>query len=135
MSLAWYISTERDISGLDTSVDGKSIAHASEGKLAAIVEELGIRHPMDFFSTSLEEVEGLIGESLGDAGDMPSLSEEDWFSAEEGLNTVRPLLAYLREKEGELDHQEEIIFDLKEYERILAVLAKEGVRWHMSIDI
>ena len=135
MSLAWYISVEREISGLDTFVNGKSIAHVSEKKLAAIVGKLGIRPLTDFFSASPDEVADLVGESWGDAGEIAGMPEEQWFSAKEGLDTVRPLLAYLREKEGELDRQEYIVSDLEEYERILDVLAEEGVRWHLSIDI
>lgn len=134
MGLAWFISTENEVPGLDTFVDGKSIAHASEGKMAAIVEKLGIRHPMKFFSTSLEEVEDLIGEPL-DVESMAQVPDEEWFPAEAGLDAVKPLLAYLRENEGELEHQEDVIRDLEGFERILLDLKEKGVRWHMSIDI
>ena len=86
MGLAWYISAETEVPGVDIFVDGKSIAHASEGKMAAIVEKLGIRHPMKFFSTSLEEVEDMIGEPL-DVDSMAQIPEEEWFSAAAGLGT------------------------------------------------
>lgn len=135
MGLAWYISAEREVPGLDTFVNGKAIAHAEEMRLAAIMEALGVKPLMEFFSSAPEELADLLGEFEDEAGAVPQLPEEEWFSAAEGLSTVTALLAYLRERRGELEDQDYIVSDLEEYERVLDALAREGVRWHLSIDI
>ena len=120
---------------MDTFVNGKAIAHAEEKRLAAIMEALGVKSLVEFFSTVPEELSGLLGEFEDEAGAVPGLPEEEWFSAAEGLSTVTALLAYLRERKGELEDQDHIVSDLEEYERVLDALAREGVRWHLSIDI
>ena len=135
MGVAWYISTEREVPGLDTFVSGKAIAHADEKSLAAIVERLGVKPLMEFFSSNPEELADLLGDFEEEATSMPEMPEEEWFSAEKGLSAVRPLLAYLRQHDGELEDQDYIIRDLEDFERILDTLRREGVGWHLSIDI
>ena len=135
MGLAWYISAEREVAGLNTFVDGKAIAHADEKWLTGIMKKLNIKPIMDFFSANPEELADLFGDFGEETGEMPTMPEEEWFSAEEGLATIKPLLDYLGKHKGEVENQDYIVRDLEEYQRILEVLATEGVGWHLSIDI
>lgn len=127
MSLAWYIMGEKDIKDFDTFVDGKAIAHADEEVLAGIFRTLNVAPLMDFFSQNPEE--------FGDFPDENShMPKEEWFSAAEGLKTVRALAAHLQAHPDAAPQSEEILEDMKEYERILSRFEKEGIRWHLAID-
>ncbi len=131
MSLAWYIAGEKKIQDFDTFVDGKAIAHADEEILADIFRSLNVRPLTDFFSQNSEEFEEFFDEEADIPEDLP---EEEWFSAADGLKTVRTLARHLQDHPDAIAGSEEILEDLKEYERILSRFEKEGIRWHLSID-
>ena len=131
MGLAWYIVGEKEVPGFDTFVDGKAIAHADEELLADIFKSLHVPPLMDFFSQSPEEIRDFSDEET----DMPpDLPEEEWFSAADGLKTVRTLAQHLEKHPHVLSGSEEILEDLKEYDRILSRFEKQGIRWHLAID-
>jgi hypothetical protein len=54
-----------------------------------------------------------------------------WFSAKEGLNTVRKLINHLEKSEQSGSKQAS---NLKEFERLLEAANQSGVRWHLAID-
>ncbi|MGE0085966.1 MAG: hypothetical protein AB7S75_16280 [Desulfococcaceae bacterium] len=131
MGLAWYIVSEKEIKGFDTFVDGKAIAHADEKILADIFSSLNVPPLMSFFSQNPEET----GDFFDYEADIPeNLPEEEWFSAADGLKTVRALTVHLQAHPESVAESEEILEDLKEYERILSRFEKEGIRWHLAID-
>lgn len=135
MGLAWYIAAEREVAGLDSLANGKSIAHADEQRLEQLCLELGVSPLMDFFSVDPQETEALLEAYLDQDEEPLSTPEEQWFSANEGLITVRALEQHLQEKPGRLDHQQAVLQDLAEYRAILEVLQHHQVRWHLAIDI
>jgi len=57
---------------------------------------------------------------------------EKWFSAKEGLNTVRRLINHLEKLEPSRSNQS--LSNLKEFERVLDAANQGGVRWHLAID-
>ncbi|MEZ4528148.1 MAG: hypothetical protein R2941_19735 [Desulfobacterales bacterium] len=131
MGLAWYIVGEKEVEGFDTFVDGKAIAHADEKILDDIFRELNAAPLMDFFSENPEELADFFDENA----DMPDdLKTEKWFSATDGLKTVRSLTAHLQTHPDAIAESGEILEDLKEYERILSRFEKQGIRWHLAID-
>jgi hypothetical protein len=121
MGSAYYIVLERDIDGLDTMIDGKSLARNIE-TLDKAASELGVRPLSEFFSMSPEA----LAEFMDDAedGELPPLRQS---SAKDGLTTVRALLPRLEAQPA--------IQDLIECERILSVAAEHGVDWHFQIDV
>jgi hypothetical protein len=127
MSVAWYIVLERRIPGFDSFVNGKSLARMGE-MLDSIAKERGVRPLMGFFSASPEELTGLAedhGVTL-----HRSLPPEKWFSADEGLQTVKTMI-----EEGEkrkLDTR--ILADLREFQNVLEAAKQNGVGWHLAVD-
>jgi hypothetical protein len=125
MGAALYIALEKEIPGVDTMIDGKMLSKA-ERRLAKAAKRLGVRPLMEFFSTNADEAADLLGE---DAAGL-ELPPGQWFSAEEGLQTVDALLA---EAEVSTDLQA-AKNDLADCQRVLREAQKHGVRWHLAID-
>ncbi|ETW93823.1 MAG: hypothetical protein ETSY1_37545 [Candidatus Entotheonella factor] len=132
MAVAYYIKAEQEIAELDLSVDGKSIPRADPDQLVLLFRKLQVRPLMDFYSADPEDIADLLDSADDEVSVLP---DEEWFSAAEGFHSVDVLLTYLREHDGELERQQEIIDDLESYQRILKALAERNVRWHLSIDL
>lgn len=127
MGAAFYIVLEKQIPGLDAVIDGKMLSKAEE-RLAEVATRLGVRPLMEFFSMNPEEAGSFLeGEGLDDVEVPP----EQWFPAEEGLRTVQALLAEVGAS-PELQNAKE---DLLGLERVLKVAQKNGVRWHLGVDV
>jgi hypothetical protein len=125
MGTAYYIALEKTIPGLDTIIDGKILSKA-EKLLTNAAKRLGVRPLMEFFSTSADEAEDLLGDHIAGI-DIPAAQ---WFSAEEGLKTVDALLA-----EANVDPDlKPAKDDLLGCQRVLREAQKNGVRWHLAID-
>ena len=103
MGVAIFIVAEREVEGLDLSVDGKALARCKY--LEGLAREVGVRPLMEFFSMSDEEAASLLGNDDDDDDDeetdpetpATNLPPERWFEAEEGLMTVRGLLKRLEQ--------------------------------------
>jgi hypothetical protein len=123
---AYFIVFEREIDGLNTSMDGKSLSRHIES-LDAAAHQLGVRPLSEFFSADPGEAAEMMGDEGIDAADivLPPLQQ---FSAQDGLATARALLLHTgasAEQAGK---------DLRECERILSAAAQQGVDWHFDID-
>lgn len=162
MGVALFIVPEREVEGLDTFVDGKALAHVKD--LDGLAHQAGVRPLMEFFSMGPGDYLGILGEE-GDDGELhlPAGMEppvETWFDAESGLDTVRGLLRHLADRPGAFVEAERaaedrgefkgvfagrsrrrgisvdrVVEDLREFEAVLSGLAREGVRWHLSVDV
>ena len=127
MCAALYVVLEKAIPGFDSTIDGKMLSNAEQA-LAAAATRLGVRPLMEFFSMNPNDAgDFLEGEGLDDV----QVSAEQWFSAEEGLKTVQPLLPEV-ENSSELREAKN---DLLGVERVLREAHKHGVRWHLAVDI
>jgi hypothetical protein len=127
MSAAYFIVLEKQIDGLDLSMDGKSISHRIDD-LDAVAHELGVRPLSEFVSISADAANEILQDEDIDEGEseLPSLQQ---FTAEEGLKTVRALAAHSVGRTGGVAQ------DLRECERILSATGQHGVRWHFEVDI
>jgi len=124
---AYYIVLEKEVEGLESLMDGKSLSRHIES-LDAEARQLGVRPLSEFFSIAPEQAsEFMEGEGV-DAADM-ELPHLQQFSAEEGLTTVRALLSQSQA------HAEHVAEDLRECERILIAASQHGIGWHFEIDI
>src|SRR4051812_43195964 len=91
MGTAYFIVLERDIDGVDASMDGKSLSRHVES-LDDAARQLGVRPLSEFFSADPAELAEFIEGDGQDAGiELPSLQQ---FSAQDGLATVRALAAH-----------------------------------------
>ncbi len=129
---AYYVVLENEIPGLDVYVNGNALAKESD-VLERLAKQIGATPLLGFFSVSPVELESLVeghGETIENLGVKPSA--EQWFSAEDGLNTVRKLIIHLETlKPG---RSTQALSNLKEFERVLEAASKGGVRWHLAID-
>jgi hypothetical protein len=122
MGAAYYIVLERDIAGLDTMMNGKSLAR-NITTLDKAAREVGVRPLSDFCSMPPDEVAEIMDVAV-DPVSLPPLQE---FSAREGLTTLRALMPR--------PEAQPALLDLKECERILSAAAEQGVGWHFQVDV
>ena len=122
MGAAYFIVLEREIDGVDTAMDGKSLARDMES-LDHAARQLGVRPLSEFFSADPEQ----IAELMEEAGDFepPPLEQ---FSARDGLASIRALASHAAAR------ADGVAEDLGECERILNAASQHGVGWHFEID-
>jgi len=140
MGVAYYIALESKIEGLDTFMNGKALVHAdfeeeADPTITKIANDLGVKNLADFMS---ESPESLLAD-LDPDGPRPiwadDLPPEEWFEPQLGLTTVNALLAHLRVNPNLVPNQDAVINDLHEMVRILSAADKNGVRWHLAVDV
>ena len=88
MGSAYYIVLEKEIDGLNTTMDGKSLS-LHIGALDKAAVELGVHPLSEFFSMPPDELAEFMD---GTDTDNVELSLSQQFSAQEGLITIRALL-------------------------------------------
>ncbi len=130
MGAALYIVLEREIGGLDSLVNGKALAKASEA-LERLAHQVGVHPLMEFFSADAGELGEFLADHDVEAGEVPS---EQWFFASDGLATVRALLSQTRKGGVGLASEPDVIADLEQFERVLSEAEKHKVRWHLAVD-
>ena len=127
MSAAYYIVLERAIPGLNHFVTGKALSKNAE-TLDSIAKQAGVPPLMDFFSAAPEELAGF-AEDHG-VGVNESCPGEKWFSAQDGLRTVKMLI-----DEGERKQIDaRAISELREFQNVLEAAKQHGVGWHLAVD-
>jgi len=63
------------------------------------------------------------------------LPQPQWFSAAEGLVTIRALIHFLAEAPAALGSETQpVLLELREYERVLTKTAQHGLRWHLAVS-
>lgn len=146
MGVALFIVAERPVEGLDMFVDGKALAHCrpagardrggrqSQRHLDALARDAVVRPLMDFFSASPDDIHMLLGDE-DEAPEEIEMPPEQWFTASEGLATVRGLRAHLTAHPDSAEEVDRLIEDLRQFEEVLSRLDAEGVRWHLSVDV
>jgi hypothetical protein len=122
MGAAYYIVLETQVDGLDAMMDGKMLSRQIEA-LDAAARQLGVRPLSDFISMDADALEDILGDDAAGIAASPL----QHFSAEDGLVTVRALLARPQAQPA--------LLDLKDCERILSAAAQRAIRWHFQIDI
>lgn len=126
---ALFIVPEREIEGFDHYGPGTSLGHSNEKKLNTICKSLGVAPLSSFYSQDTDALSGHLRYEGYATPDLPALT---WFSAADGLATVRALATYLEEHPEALKETEAVVQELREYEFVLARFEKEGIRWYMS---
>jgi hypothetical protein len=127
MGAAYFIVLERKIDGLDAMMNGKSLSKHMK-LLDQAAGELGVTPLSEFYSIDPEQAAEFWADEGIEPGDI-KLPPLEQFSAQDGLATIRALLAH------KPVHQDHVLEDLQECERILSVAAQHGVGWHFEIDI
>jgi hypothetical protein len=132
MGASYSIVLEKKIENFDCSMDGKALARAME-----TLEELALLRnvrPLTGF-TSIDPVAAtdfLIGEGIPPTGvNLPPVQQ---FAPEDGLGTVRALIAHLNVQPSAVRNLDSVLSDLRDCERILARAQQHCVRWHFEVD-
>jgi hypothetical protein len=124
MSVALYPVLESPDIGIDLTFDGKALSRASP-QLEGLALSAGVTPLTQFISFESDDY-GILEE----AGiELPPAT---WFSAADGLRTVRALLDGVRQA-GEGD--EPLLADLHALEKVLLHADEKRVRWHLEIDM
>jgi len=112
---SFYIVLEKGISNADTFVNGNFLSQHSD-ELDKLARRLGVTPLMKFFSVGPDEL-ALAAESGVDTSKM----KKEWFSADDGLRTIRALQTSL----ASLKDREQLASELDEFANVLE-LAKSG---------
>jgi hypothetical protein len=124
MSAALYPVLEGADIGLDVVVDGKALARDSV-LLDRLARRAGVTPLTEFISVDSDDY-GI----LEDAGiELPAAK---WFSAADGLTTVRALLNGVSQAR---DGAAALLADLHALEKLLVQADERRVRWHLAVDM
>jgi hypothetical protein len=128
---SYYILLERNVPGVDATVDGHSLSRNSDA-LEALAKALGVTSLLSFFSIDQQELEGLFGDIV--AGDVTNKmnTREEWFEPRDGIQTIEALLA--RKSDLAFPDAAKVAPELEEFARVLRLAEQHNVRWHLAID-
>ncbi len=127
---SYYVILEREIPNFDVHVNGHGLSKDRD-RLKQLAKGIGVKPLLSFFSVSQEELISLLNGAV--SADLNIKSEkEQWFSAEDGLRTVRALMDSLQKTQSTA--REKLVSELREFERVLIVAHEQDIGWHLGID-
>ena len=131
---ALYIALDEPVADLDGTVDGKALSRA-DSELAKLALQLGVRPLMDFFSMSRKQFEAE-AEHFNTLAGLSNVAphEEEWFTADEGLRTIRALIAHVESNPDALPYSGSVLSDLEAFAYVLEEARKRSIRWHLCVD-
>ena len=134
MAASMYIVVEGEDPGFDIFVNGRSLAR-HEDALEKLALQLGVRPLIEFFSADENSMSLLIEEGAGNPEIMRRLPPPQWYSAADGLATVRALLDALAEEPQLLGSDgERVLSELREYAVVLEKTQAREMRWHLAVS-
>lgn len=129
-----YIVVEGEDPGYDIFVNGHALAR-NEDALEKLALRLKIKPLLEYFSADENSMALLLEEGAGDPEWAKTLPPPQWFSAEDGLSTVRALLQYLADNPAELGTETSpVLNELREYATVLEKTAMRGLRWQLAVS-
>jgi hypothetical protein len=129
-----YIVVEGDDPGFDIFVNGHALAR-NEDALEKLAERLKFSPLLEFFSTDENSMALLLEQGAGNPEWAHHLPQPQWFSASEGLLTIRGLTHFLAGAPVALGSETQpVLLELREYERVLEKTALRGLRWHLAVS-
>jgi hypothetical protein len=129
-----YIVVEGEDPGYDIFVNGRALARY-EDALEKVALRVGVKPLIEFFSADENSMSLLIEEGAGNPDLMRRLPPPQWYSPEDGLATVKGLLAALQDDPQQLGSEgQQVLSELQEYERVLEKAMCAGDRWHLAVS-
>ena len=129
-----YIVVEGEDPGFDIFVNGHALAR-NEDALEKLALRLNVKPMLEFFSADQNSMALLLEEGAGDPEWAKTLPPPQWFSPEDGLVTIRAMLAYLKDAPATLGSETEpIINELSEYARVLEKTVQRNLRWQLAVS-
>ncbi|HJL41223.1 MAG TPA: hypothetical protein RMG48_07950 [Myxococcales bacterium LLY-WYZ-16_1] len=133
MGLAYYVTLERPVPGVDGAAAPGRAAARNDRVLSELAQRLRVSELLDFRSPGGAELAEFLEQS-GASRDDFDLPDEAWFDAYAGLETVQVLLEHVRAHPDEVQQPVELLRDLEGFEQTLRAAVRAGVRWHLTID-
>ncbi len=132
MSASLYIVVEGEDPGFDIYVHGHALAR-NEDVLQRLASTLRVKPLLDFFSADRNSMALLLEQGTGNPDWAQHLPEPQWYSALEGLATVRAFLEFIAATPAALGSETApVLSELKEYERVLLKTSDRKLRWHLA---
>lgn len=129
-----YIVVEGEDPGYDIFVNGHALAR-NEDALEKLANRLGVKPLLEFFSADQNSMALLLEEGAGDPDWARTLPPPQWFSPDDGLNTVRALLFYLKDAPATLGSETELVInELGEFATVLAKTVQRSLRWQLAVS-
>ncbi len=129
-----YIVVEGEDPGFDTFVNGRSMAR-HEDALEKLALSVGVRPLIEFFSADENSMALLIEEGAGNQELMRRLPPPQWYTANDGLATVRALIRSLEDEPQQLGSEGRgVVSELEEYARVLEKVGQRSMRWHLAVS-
>jgi len=129
-----YIVVEGEDPGFDIFVNGHALAR-NEDALEKLALRLGVKPLLEFFSADQNSMALLLEEGAGDPEWAKTLPPPQWFAPEDGLITVRALLAYLKDDPTALGSEtEQIVNELTGYFTVLEKTMQRNLRWQLAVS-
>jgi hypothetical protein len=128
---AFYIVLQETIPGVDaTGLEGRALSKHTD-KLDSLAKEAHVQPLLSFFSVNTEEAMAFFN-AHEVAPQGIQIPDEQWFSAEEGLNTITVLLKSV----GLMAAAERLALakELTDFQQVLEAAQVRNVRWHLAID-
>ena len=134
MSASMYIVVEGEDPGFDIFVNGRTLAR-NEDALEKLAERLGVAPLLEFFSADQNSMAVLLDEGAGDPEWAKTLPPPQWFSPEDGLDTISALIEYLKESPAALGGDTaNVLRELEEFERVLRKTAFRNLKWQLAVS-
>ncbi|MGA2849019.1 MAG: hypothetical protein ABSE46_08490 [Terracidiphilus sp.] len=134
MAASMYIVVAGEDPGFDIFVNGHALAR-NEDALEKLAEQLKVSPLLEFFSADENSMALLLEQGAGDPDWARNLPEPQWFSASDGLQTVRALIRYLLESPAALGSETQpVLTELREYQHVLEKTAQRHLRWHLAVS-
>lgn len=129
-----YIVVEGEDPGFDIFVNGRILAR-NEDALEKLAERLGVAPLLEFFSADQNSMAVLLDEGAGDPEWAKTLPPPQWFSPEDGLDTISALIEYLKESPAALGGDTaNVLRELEEFERVLRKTAFRNLKWQLAVS-
>jgi hypothetical protein len=134
MGLGWHVILERDLSlpPVDPAQGRSLIFYQHE--LDELARLLDVAPLTGFVSAVPERVAEYLREQGLDPDKFP-VAEEDWFSAAEGLATVRGLIEHIRAMPKAVTDPVRLVRDLEAVQGVLGLAAAQDVRFHLASEL
>ena len=133
MAASLYIVVEGDDPGFDIYVRGHAIAR-QEDALERLAKKLGVPPLLAFFSADANSMATLLDGGAGNPEWAKTLPPPQWFSPNEGLETVSALVSYLRENPTAISEAARVREELEEYEDVLQKARARELRWQLAVS-
>ncbi|PQO45281.1 hypothetical protein [Blastopirellula marina] len=126
------IVLQRQIPGLDPHVDSRVISE-SEPILERLARRLNVVPLMEFYSQDpVKAVELMLGHPV-DPGQI-ELPERNWFSSQQGLETVQTLREHLQKHPASVPDPMGVLAELTQWREVLTRASQENVPWHVGVE-